>query len=71
MRKYYEIAKKLPEDLSYEELERIAKEHNLNAVILFLIHNDFLIRKERADVFRELVEDEWYDYDYENIEDLI
>ena len=65
-KRYYEIVKNLPENISYEELERIAKEHNLNAVILFLIHNDFLIRKERADVFHELVEDEWFDYDIED-----
>ena len=67
-KKYYEIVKKLPEDIGYEELERIAKEYNLNAIILFLIHNDFLIRKKREDIFRELMEDEWYDYE---IEDLI
>jgi len=67
-KKYYEIVKKLPEDIGYEELESIAKEYNLNAIILFLIHNDYLIKRRREDILRELMEDEWYDYE---IEDLI
>jgi len=62
----YEIIYSLPDNATYEQIEEIAKKYNLNPIFLFLAYNDYLIRKLRSDVIRELMEDEWYDYDIED-----
>ena len=62
----YEIIYSLPDNATYEQIEEIAKKYNLNPVLLFLAHNDYLIKKLRGDVIKELMEDEWYDYDIED-----
>ena len=57
MKRYYEILKTLPLDISFEELQQVARENNLDAIILFLLYNDRYIMEKRPDVFEELNED--------------
>ena len=66
MKKLDEILSSLPDNATYEQVERVARKYNLNPVLLFLAYNDYLIRKLRGDVIKELMEDEWHDYDIED-----
>jgi len=66
MKKLDEILSSLPDNATYEQVERVARKYNLNPVLLFLAYNDYLIKKLRSDVIKELMEDEWYDYDIED-----
>jgi len=56
-KRYYEILKTLPLDISFEELQQVARENNLDAITLFLLYNDRYIMEKRPDIFEELNEE--------------
>jgi len=54
MRKYYEVLKTLPLDISFEELQQVAKANNLDVITLFLLYNDRYIMEKRPDLIKEI-----------------
>ena len=54
-KRYYEILKTLPLDISFEELQQVARENNLDAITLFLLYNDRYIMEKRPDIFEEVL----------------
>jgi hypothetical protein len=66
--RYYYILKTLPLDLSFEELQQVARENNLDAIILFLLYNDRYIMEKRPDIVEVVFNEE---IEVEEIEDWL
>jgi len=69
-REIYEIIYSLPTDLTFEDIEKIALALNVDAILLYLQYNDYVLKTLRSDLIKDLSEDDNIDL-IEEIEDWL